>query len=92
MERETKSFEVLNLDVWGNENEGYEVNQAFNTGKFIEMTLDQYESDEFIIMSLIDMDFLTHEAIDKVNVDGDGQTLYINDDRTSKPLYQLQMI
>jgi hypothetical protein len=85
-------FQVLSLDVWGNEEEGFEVNQSFNTGKFIEMTLNQYEDDHFILTEMISLGLLTNEAYDKVEIDGDGPTLYISDDRTGKPLYELQML
>jgi len=34
------TYEIINLDVWGNKKDGYEVNQAFSTGRFIELNED----------------------------------------------------
>lgn len=88
----TETFEIINLEVWGNEEDGFEVNAAYNTNKFIEMTLSQFESDEWIINAMIEKGFLTEEAVDKVDVEGDGGFLYISDSRTYKPLYELRVV
>jgi hypothetical protein len=30
-------YEIINYDVWGNSHDGFEVNQAFHTGDYIEL-------------------------------------------------------
>lgn len=70
-------WEAITYDVWGNEDDGYEVNAAYTTGRIYE--IDDYEDDDAIIKALTDggeiYGDLDREDID---IDGDEHVLYIN--------------
>ena len=70
-------YEYISYDVWGNENDGYEVNQAFHTGEFVD--IDPIASDEGIVESLQEqMGFISGSIdFDELLIDGDpGFSLY----------------
>jgi hypothetical protein len=83
-------FEVINYDVWGNEDEGFEVNNAFKTGKFI--TLYENMTDDEIIERLKEKDFV-HDwvTIDSVEISGEfDHSLQVTAKENGKPLFELQ--
>lgn len=41
MAKEIAKFKVITYDVWGNPKDGWEVNNAFNTGDVIEVTIPE---------------------------------------------------
>lgn len=90
MKKET--FEIQDLDVWGNEEEGWEVNASYRIGK-IELSLGEYENDDYIISQLIEKEFLTEYARKIVEVEGDGGFLtIINTEQGNRPLYNLVLV
>jgi hypothetical protein len=82
-------FQLMDLDVWGNEEEGFEVNDMWAIERF-EWTLAEWEDDTFVINELIESGYLTEKARDRVGLDGNERTLYINDDQTGRPLYEIR--
>lgn len=85
-------YEVLSLDVWGNVENGFEVNQSFHTGRYIEIGED--DRDEDIINKLQEMEVLSEKAnIRTVEVDSNSEyNIYINDAETTEPLFELQKV
>jgi hypothetical protein len=43
---ELKKYEIVSLDVWGNEKDGFEINCGFYTGAVI--TIDPYDNKDII--------------------------------------------
>jgi hypothetical protein len=41
-------FEIITLDVWGNSDDGFEVNNAFSTGAFVDLLEVQWDEEGFI--------------------------------------------
>jgi hypothetical protein len=87
----TAIFQLIDLDVLGNEEEGWEVNAAYNLGFTMEMNFFQYEDDEYIIEKLIEAEYLSEIAREMVEIEGDNGFLEIKNSKTGMPLYQLQM-
>jgi hypothetical protein len=49
-------YEYISYDVWGNDDDGYEVNQSFHTGEIVK--IDPLDDDEGLIKSLQEQGFL----------------------------------
>lgn len=91
---ETRQYwEVLFLDVWGNPDDGYDINQAFYTGKVLEIS--ETASNRDILLGLPDC--LTngfnceHDYIDDCDT---LLTFYDSSDSDTpgKPYLQLQLL
>jgi len=80
---------VVELDIWGDEVDGFEVNNAFYTSYSLGVSEDC--SDAKIIQGLIDIDYLSVDVTeDDVEIDGDPEHgLYINLAENGKPLIHL---
>lgn len=88
----THTFNLIDLDVWGNEHEGWEVNAAYRTGFSVDLTLKQWEDDHYLLEYVIKTGYLTAKAREFVEIDCDGGSiLTFIDSRDGKPLYQLEM-
>lgn len=85
-------FEVINYDVWGNEEEGFEVNGSYTTGYEIEIS--DTASDKEIIDALKEIEFLSNKCNENT-VDIDGETefsLYLEWSKNSYPLCELRRV
>lgn len=95
-------YDVFSLDVWGNAEDGFEVNNRFrlNTPIGGDITIDPLPStatDEEIIERLIDADYLEARARGEggspaveVDAPGDGDFLEINSAEDGMPIFQLE--
>ena len=83
-------YRVITYDVWGNEEDGYTVNDAFHTGRTIE--LDDDASDEDIVAALVEADELYSSAkADDLLIEGEMEyTLYVSNMDTMYPYLELQ--
>jgi len=84
-----REYKVITLDVWGNDNDGYEVNNAHYTGQTI--TLLDSDADQTILKKLNDSDIgdFPHDLFD---IDGSGEfSLYINWKENGKPELELRL-
>ena len=79
---ETYEYKVISYDVWGNARDGFEVNQAFNTGETVH--LPENASDRLINRRL---------GIRGVSWDGDEDyTLFGTLKRNGMPALQLERV
>ena len=75
-------YEIISYDVWGNAREGFEVNQAFRTGRRV--TVNEGDSDYAINRRL---------GVRGVEWDGDPEyTLYGTVKRNGRPALELQAV
>ncbi len=82
-------YSIWSLDVWGNEEEGFEVNDRGCINRSVEIDDDATDSD--IIELMIDMGYLMAGSRDKGQIDGDSEyTMWIEDMDTLEPWIQLQ--
>lgn len=84
-------FELINLDVWGNATDGYEVNQISHTGRYVEIPDAERGNDDVLVKALkkaaMLRDTVTMEDIDiKGNPD---VSLGIYDVRNNRPEFEL---
>lgn len=78
-------FEIIEYDVWYNEEDGYWVNNSFHTGEFI--TINEDASDKDIIDAL---KLIGYNLPDTTTIDGDNDfTLYLEDSEDEKGLKPL---
>ena len=85
-------FTVFFLDVWGNESDGYEVNDRSSCGT-IELPFNF--SDQDMIQALLDADILCSfggKIADVFTIDSDDQGLSIYRKSDGMPLFQLMEI
>jgi hypothetical protein len=76
-EYEFDNWEYISYDLWGNDEDGYEVNAAYTTGQIYE--IEDWEDDTGVIRFLRNNDFLHVDDEDmSVDVDGDEHVIYIN--------------
>ena len=83
-------YEYISYDVWGNENDGYEVNQAFHTGESVD--IDPYLSDNDLLNQLASQGFIL-EGIDydQVSIDGEPEfSLYF--EYKGRPEFELRPV
>lgn len=45
MKKKFRNYEVIGFDVWGNEKDGYEVNDAYHTGDYVTLPLEASDAD-----------------------------------------------
>lgn len=75
-------YEVISYDIWGNARDGFEVNQAFRTGRFID--IDANTTDRAINRRL---------GVQGIQWDGEHEyTLYGTLKRNGMPALELQPV
>jgi len=82
------TFTLINqFDVWGNEIDGWEVNDQCIEMSGITITSDATDGD--IIKYLIDVKFLAHDAFDLVEVVDNGDLIELFEKETGCPICYL---
>lgn len=77
-----KTFEIIALDVWGNEDDGYTVNDSIHTGNFITLPDDYTKQD--IIKKCFDEDVT-------ITIEDDGfMAIYVDREKDGRPLLELR--
>ena len=81
-------YEYISYDVWGNDVDGYEVNQAFHTGEYVEINPES--TDKEILISLIKQGFAKDSiCFEAVDITGEPEySLYFEYD--GKPEFELR--
>ena len=72
-------FEIIQYDVWGNPQDGFEVNNSFSTGIFID--INENDTDKTILKKLKEVGFLKKTAkfnCFEINNDIFFEALYID--------------
>lgn len=80
-------YTVWSLDVWGNQEDGFEVNDRRRAGSLI-MAKDS--SDGSIVRRLVAEGFLRRgTSLSDVEISGDDEFILVDDYRTGEPVLQL---
>jgi len=104
----TVKYDVWSLDVWGNEEDGFDVNdkscfqrgvefptypQGYNKGTPREFW-EHWPSDQQIIDTLIEIGFLNPDVkLSDIDIDGDPQySLYLEELSNGFPICQLEFV
>jgi hypothetical protein len=80
-------WRVFSLDVWGNEKDGYDVNDRRQVGT-IDLKYKAF-SDDQLLKALVDAGIATMKRSDKNHIFIDGGEDYISIDYKGKPVFQL---
>jgi hypothetical protein len=84
-----EKWQVWTLDVWGNEIDGYDVNDRSRAG-YIEL-VESY-TDHDILQALKDENFLKESVkFTDINIDGDDTLIFIDSAENAYPLFQLTL-
>lgn len=86
------TFNVHALDVWGNADDGFEVNNAFRTATNV--TIPEWASDDDVALILIDANILeAGHTGDDLTIEGDPDYMFcIYESETREPLWNLERI
>ena len=91
-------FKVYSLDVWGNDKDGYTVNDCMDTGITVAVSDDSmcYYGifDDSVIHALKRAKLIKKSArYNRFDIEGDIEfTIYINDAKDLYPLYELRRV
>lgn len=88
-----KQYKVISYDVWGNEDDGFEVNNAFYTPYTVEIT--DRDNDQAIVRKLIDVGYCSEEALRELELDphiDHSHTIYLVERKNCKPFCELRPI
>jgi hypothetical protein len=91
----TKTYEILAYDVWGNETDGWDVNDVFRTGLTVD--IDDRHNDRHVVASAYTvLGFPTDEILGSVEVDPvcqhDTESIYLRVKETARPLMELRPV
>lgn len=82
------TYTVLSLDVWGNEEDGFEVNDRCRVGT---IDLDESLNSDDVLRELDGAGYV-HASLCEVNdAIGDEYTLHIDSAQNGRPLLQLEL-
>ena len=81
-------YEYISYDVWGNDEDGYEVNQAFHTGEYVD--IDPMADNEGIVKNLQEQGFIRGAIeYDELRIDGEAEySLYF--EYKGRPEFELR--
>lgn len=93
MTNNKQTFEIISYDVWGNERDGYEINDKHNTG--LTVSLPEHATDKQIIDALKKEYLCSGLHTKTFSIDGDPDySLYIertiNGKQTGYPVCELR--
>lgn len=82
-------YEIVDLEIWGNEIDGYTVNDAFHTLEYIE--IENIDDDKEILNAVNHYlkDPIKNCYIDNIS---NEETIYINAYKNDMPLIELQLV
>ena len=89
-------FKVYSLDVWGNDKDGYTVNDCIDTRIVLNFDdISEWGDFDFEVVKALKRANLVKKSAryNRFDIDGDIEfTLYINDSKNLFPLYELRRI
>lgn len=82
---------IISYDVWGNDKDGYEVNQSFYWRTGVDFNLD-WNSNRDLVKFLKQEDYLAkHVKVSNLEFDDHEQVVYINRRRDGYPLAEIRI-
>lgn len=83
-----KTYQLIDYDVWGNDDDGYSVNQSFRTDTWIE--IDDSWDDARLVKELKKAGIIRKGISTKsVEFSGDDRTIYV--DYKGRPEFELRV-
>lgn len=86
------TYNIYTYDVWGNEEDGFDVNDRFKLGT-LELSDADVNSDSRLANRLKENGFVKETTTTSdLEIDGDKYTLYVNEASNGYPLFELVLI
>ena len=85
-----RNYEILSLDAWGNDIEGFEVNQSYSTGIIVRIADTDKESD--ILAKVKNAYFAENVSVDSLEVTENSFEISIASKKSGQPLLQLRLV
>lgn len=82
-----ESFPVLNIDAWGNQEDGFEWNDVRRSGT-VELAPDATHAD--ILQAMVDAGFLNDKALTECVIDDDQYNYVVTVKETREPLFAIE--
>lgn len=83
-------WNIITYDVWGNAEDGYDVNDAHGSGS-IQLEGEEHFDDAVVLQKLIEQGYFNDDVEeDHLSFDGDEDIVYINDAVDGKPICCIQ--
>lgn len=84
-----QTWNVFTYDVWGNDEEGFQVNDRYDWGS---LELLEDASDEMVVQAIKDFGVFAKDAlVGEFEIDGDDSAIYITAANNGCPLCELLM-
>lgn len=80
------TYQLYTYDVWGNEEDGFEVNDVFKTGETYTFSTDEPTNEE--ICKALELQI----PAEQVRIDAYEDVMYLTNDMTGKPFCELRLI
>lgn len=82
-----QTWNVFTYDVWGNDEDGFEVNDRYDWGS---VKLPEDAPGKVVIQTIKDFGIFAQDALaEEFKIDGDGSIMVIEDARNDCPLCEL---
>ena len=86
-----KQYKLYDYDVWGNEKDGYDVNNVWSTNEIYEISEKGMESDKQMIKELKKQGLIKKGIrFSSIDIDGDERTIYLG--YKGKPEFELRLV
>lgn len=85
-------YQLINLDVWGNARDGFEVNAAYSTNTYVELPLEATDAE---IIKILKDEGLIKKGIraSSVKIEGEPEySLYFYHAKTMRPEFELRRV
>lgn len=85
-------YQLINLDVWGNARDGFEVNDRYATSTYVSIPEDSSDAE---IVKILKDEGIIKKGIRTASVEIDGDfeySLYINEKKTGRPGFELMRV
>lgn len=86
-----KQYQIVQLDVWGNKHDGFDVNNWHHTGVYITLSDDVPPSARQVVSALKTAGYIKKNVrFASFGIFEHGDTLILEDAKTGEPLYNLE--
>lgn len=80
-------WRLVTYDVWGNEEDGYEVNNKFSTSTVV--SIRENATDDQVITALRRAGVIKGVRSKSIDLDGDDEVIAVTDARDGQPAFEL---
>ena len=80
---------ILSIDAWGNEEDGYEWNAWYKVGTISKEEFERIEKEDVFIQWFINEGYVKNFP-DKLKIWDDGYNIQIQDKETNEPLFAIE--